>query len=146
MYVYPTVCTLLSFYLCTAFSKFLQHPVARVRTVPSNQIAEGFEFCYLIGSSSWCCCNRKLEIAVTHACTCVHVLCLHLMVVLPSLVPRLSPMSLGTRLQSALFSLPKLCSTMYMYLHTQSQWLASTRVTSLKLVLICIYMYIVHKE
>ena len=32
------------------FSKFLQHPVARARTVPSNQIAEGFEFCSLIGS------------------------------------------------------------------------------------------------
>ena len=27
------------------FSKFLQHPVARARTVPSNQIAEGFKFC-----------------------------------------------------------------------------------------------------
>jgi len=32
------------------FSKFLQHPVARARTMPSNQIAEGFEFCSLIGS------------------------------------------------------------------------------------------------
>jgi len=32
------------------FSKFLQHPVARARTVPFNQIAEGFEFCSLIGS------------------------------------------------------------------------------------------------
>jgi len=31
------------------FSKFLQHPVARARTMPSNQIAEGFEFCSLIG-------------------------------------------------------------------------------------------------
>jgi len=31
------------------FSKFLQHPVARARTVPFNQIA-GFEFCSLIGS------------------------------------------------------------------------------------------------
>jgi len=29
------------------FSKFLQHPVARAKTVPSNQIAEGFEFCWL---------------------------------------------------------------------------------------------------
>ena len=26
------------------FSKFLQHPVARGKTVPSNQISEGFEF------------------------------------------------------------------------------------------------------
>jgi len=33
--------------LVQRFSKFLQHPVARVRTVPSNQIAEGFKFCSL---------------------------------------------------------------------------------------------------
>ena len=43
------------------FSKFLQHPVARARTVPSNQIAEGFEFCSLIDSHGWRCCNRKLQ-------------------------------------------------------------------------------------
>ena len=43
------------------FSKFLQHPVARARTMPSNQIAEGFEFCSLIGSHGWRCCNRKLQ-------------------------------------------------------------------------------------
>jgi len=43
------------------FSKFLQHPVARARNVPSNQIAEGFEFCSLIGSHCWRCCNRKLQ-------------------------------------------------------------------------------------
>ena len=29
------------------FSTFLQHLVARAKTVPSNQIAEGFEFCWL---------------------------------------------------------------------------------------------------
>jgi len=39
----------------------LQHPVARARTVPSNQIAEGFEFCSLIGSHGWRYCNRKLQ-------------------------------------------------------------------------------------
>ena len=43
------------------FSKFLQHPVARARTVPSNQIAEGFKFCSLIGSRGWRCWNRKLQ-------------------------------------------------------------------------------------
>jgi len=35
--------------------------VARARTVPSNQIAEGFEFCSLIGSHGWRCCNQKLQ-------------------------------------------------------------------------------------
>ena len=43
------------------FSKFLQHPVARVRTVSSNQIAEGFEFCSLIGSHGCRCFNQKLQ-------------------------------------------------------------------------------------
>ena len=43
------------------FSKFLQHSVARAGTVPSNPITEGFEFCSLIGSHSWCCCNQKLQ-------------------------------------------------------------------------------------
>jgi len=43
------------------FSKFLQHPAARARTVPSNQIAEGFKFCSLIGSQGWRCCKRKLQ-------------------------------------------------------------------------------------
>ena len=40
---------------------FLQHPVARGRTMSSNQIVEGFEFCYLIGLWSCCCCNRNLQ-------------------------------------------------------------------------------------
>ena len=40
---------------------FLQHLVARGRTMSSNQIAEGFEFCYLIGLWSCCCCNRNLQ-------------------------------------------------------------------------------------
>jgi len=31
------------------FAKFLQCPVARARTVPSNQIAKRFKFCSLIG-------------------------------------------------------------------------------------------------
>jgi len=40
---------------------FLQHLVARGRTMSSNQIVEGFEFCYLIGLWSCCCCNRNLQ-------------------------------------------------------------------------------------
>ena len=39
------------------FSEFLQHPVPRARTMPSNQSAEGFEFCSLIGSQGWHCCD-----------------------------------------------------------------------------------------
>jgi len=35
--------------------------VARVRTTPSNQIAERFEFCRMIGSHGCCCCNRMLQ-------------------------------------------------------------------------------------
>lgn len=47
------------------FFKFLQHFIARVRTVPSNQNAEFkcriFEFCTLIGSHGQCSCNWKLH-------------------------------------------------------------------------------------
>ena len=39
------------------FPQFGQHLVARMRTVPTNQITEGFEFCSLIGSHDWNCCN-----------------------------------------------------------------------------------------
>ena len=51
----------LTVHLVQCFSKFLQHLVARATTVPSNQIAEGFEFWSLIGSHSWHCCNQKLQ-------------------------------------------------------------------------------------
>jgi len=47
--------------LCTAISKFLQHSIARARTVSSNQIAEGYEFCSLIGSQGCRCFNGKLQ-------------------------------------------------------------------------------------
>jgi len=62
------------------FSKFLQHPVARMRTVPSNQITEGFEFCSRIGSHSWRCCNQKLQ-----------ELGKILIISVPILIPRLFP-------------------------------------------------------
>jgi len=57
---YPHHMTLCPPVAIQRFSKFLQHPVTRARTVPSNQIAE-FKFCSLIGSHSWRCCNRKLQ-------------------------------------------------------------------------------------
>jgi len=45
------------------FSKFLQHPVARARTVPSNQIAEGFKFGHVDFGVKWqvlpLCLKRK---------------------------------------------------------------------------------------
>ena len=42
------------------FFKILQYSVARVRTVPSKQIAE-FKFCSLLGSQGWHCCKWKLQ-------------------------------------------------------------------------------------
>jgi len=42
-------------------SKFLQHPLARARIVPSNQIADRFEICSLIGSHGWHHCNQSCK-------------------------------------------------------------------------------------
>ena len=49
-------------------SKFLQHLVARARTVPSNQIAEGFKFCSLIGLHGRRCCNWGVVIGRDPCC------------------------------------------------------------------------------
>lgn len=43
------------------FSKLLQHPVARLRTVAANQTTEGFEFCRLIGSQRCHCCTGSCK-------------------------------------------------------------------------------------
>ena len=52
------------------YCKFLQHLVARSRTLPANQIPEGFEFYSLIGSQCFHCCTgscKNLENTLEHA-------------------------------------------------------------------------------
>jgi len=61
MHVWTVTCVITLCWCKLRFSRFLQHLVARLRTMPANQIAERFEFCCPIGSHSFHCCTGSCK-------------------------------------------------------------------------------------